>query len=276
MYQKSNVCLECTLGPVRSTTKSFSDSSNQNQYFLIKFTLNRRMIAAESSSFSFHAPAATLPIVLEERSSQVYVPTPVKGDVVMPVPLQHGPSRILLKQNASGAKRKRDEPAVFECLEGEGGHTRGMEPELDSEDESSSDEDQEQKMPRLPSSSGTTRSTGSGGGLEPQEDSPGMLPVFKSYHPDFISPILAEVSNLGEPGEKPKTKSPIRHLHMEAGDDVVEAVEVTCTQMEVTSPPTIPVPGSQCLPGRKHEFSHTESAAVEPTGDPSSLYFYSA
>ena len=233
------------------------------------------MLATESSGFSFHAPAESLPIVLEERSSQIYDPQPeVQGQRLLPVTQQHAPSKTLSKHNAAGAKRKRDEVPHFECLEG-GGAARSQlrEPELDSEDESSSDEEGDQKMPRLPSSSGTTTSTRNGDKDALGESSEGTLPILKSYHPDFISPVIAEDPDLDLAGGEAKWDSPIRQPLIEGKDDLLAPVQVMDTHMEVTSPPAEPVPGSQCLPGRKHDLSPPEIKDPEPTGETSSPFF---
>ena len=82
----------------------------------------------------------------------------------LPKSAKPAPLTTLLKQSSTGAKRKREEKPNFECLDVEGSRKKeGAEPTLLSEDESSSDDDRDMKMPNLPSSSGTTRSTSKGG-----------------------------------------------------------------------------------------------------------------
>ena len=163
------------------------------------------------------------------------------------------PSTTLLKQSSSGAKRKREEKLTFDCLDPEGSRKKEtLEPELLTDDDSSSDEDWDLKMPTLPSSSGTTMSTSKGGEQGAADSEEGILPIFKSNNPDFISPA-APASEGGHEEDKlrqnSKGLSPIRQTDNFDKHDLVDVVEGGNTQMEVTSPPPAPVLGSQCLPG---------------------------
>lgn len=165
------------------------------------------------------------------------------------------PSSTRGKQSSCGAKRKREEKVGFECLDVEGARKNEVvEPELLSGDESSSDDEQDIKMPTLPSSSGTTISTSKDGEQGGGDEVEATLPVFKSYDPAFISPDGGGHGKVVARGLSRNELSTIQH-------------------MEVTSPPKAPVPGSQCLPGRKKEFNSPAALSIEPTGFSSSPYF---
>jgi hypothetical protein len=100
-------------------------------------------------------------------------------------------------------KQLRIEDISYECLEAGGKQEKGKEPELCSEDESSS-VDHQGTMPKLPSSSGTSFSSGIEGGPREENsvDSKGRagsleedreegdsvkLPILKSYDPKLVS-----------------------------------------------------------------------------------------
>lgn len=160
------------------------------------------------------------------------------------------PSTSLLMVSSTGGKRKREDsrerPITFECLEVEGApKADAQEPELISEDESSSEDDQDTNMPTLPSSSGTTMSTSTSTADEVGADPGGIMPIFKSYNPDFISP---EEERHGRRQSIEEAFSPVRQLE---SIDTEEVLVGGSAQKEVTSPPTEVVPGSQCLSGRK-------------------------
>ena len=185
-------------------------------------------------------------------------------------------STTLFKQSSSGAKRKREEKLTFDFLDPEGFWKKEtLEPELVTDDDSSSDEDRDLKMPTLPSSSGTTMSTSKGGEQGAADSEEGILPNFKSYTPDFIS--LAALASKGgheedNLGQNSKGLSPIRQMDNLDKQNSVDVVEGGNTQMEVTSPPPAPVAGSQCLPGRKKDLNSTAPIAIEPIGLLSSPY----
>lgn len=142
------------------------------------------------------------------------------------------PLTTVFKQSSSGAKRKKDDKVGFECLDAEGARKNEVvEPELLSGEKSSSDDDRDMKMPTFLSSFGTTISTSKDGEHGGGDSEEATLPVFKSYDPAFIN-LDGGGHGKVEVGGLSKGLSPIR-------------------QMEVTSPPKAPVPGSQCLCGRK-------------------------
>lgn len=175
------------------------------------------------------------------------------------------PPTTFVKQSSSGAKRKREDKFTFECLDVEGSRKNDIvEPELLSGDESSSDDEQDIKMPTLPSSSGTTISTSKDGeqGLGDEEEA--TLPIFKSYDPELISPPVGGGHEEVQVRGLSKGMSPIRHMRK---------LDKQGTKMEVTSSPTAPVPGSHCLPGRKRELNPPAVVQIEPTGLTSSPYF---
>ena len=150
-----------------------------------------------------------------------------------------------------------------------------LEPELLTDDDSSSDEDRDLKMPTLPSSSSTTMSTSKGGEQGAVDSEDGILPIFKSHNLDFISPV-APASEGGHEedklGQNSKGLSLIRQMDNFDKHNSVDVVECGNMQMEVTSPPSTPVPGSQCLPRRKKDLNSTAPIAIEPTGLLSSPY----
>ena len=171
----------------------------------------------------------------------------ILGDAVLP-------STSLLKVSSIGGKHKRKEsrerPVTFECLEVEGvPKSDAQEPELISRDESSSEDKQDTKMLNLPSSSGTTMSTSTSIAHEDDADSGETMPIFKSYNPNFISP---EEQRHGRQQSMQEGLSPVRQLESMDTEDLVEGGSA---QKEVTSPPTVAIPGSQCLPGKKKRFS---------------------
>ena len=130
-------------------------------------------------------------------------------------------------------------------------------------------------MPTLPSSSSTTMSTSKGGEQGAADSEEGILPNFKSYTLDFISPA-APASEGGHEedklGQNSKGLSPIRQMDNFDKHNSVDVVEGGNTQMEVTSPPPAPVLGSQCLAGRKKDLNSIAPIAIEPTGLLSSPY----
>ena len=232
----------------------------------------------ESSTFSFPAHGLAPRTFTEGEFSQA-----ICGVEVLPPEsrwlaktAKPTPSTTLLKQSSSGAKWKREEKLTFDCLDPEGSRKKEtLEPELLTDDDSSSDEDQDLKMPILLSSSGTTMSTPKGGEQSAADSEEGILPIFKSYNPDFISPT-APASEGGHEedklGQNSKGLSSIRQMDNFDKHNLVDVVEGGNTQMEVTSPPPTPVPRSQCLLGRKKDLNSTAPIAIEPTSLLSSAY----
>jgi hypothetical protein len=199
-----------------------------------------------------------------------------------------GPSTVQLKASGRVSKKKRDEKAVFECLEGEERkNQKRAEAELESGDESSSDEEKDGVLLAHRSSSGTTLSdtkdiiddVDSLATLETRDANDALqgahdeeqvvLPILKSWDPAFVSPQepLKEtcLNNV-----EARVVSPIRALHVD-GDDAkeppsqVEAHRSHIQQLgdEKRGPEEIekeareevgasrPKPGATGLPGRK-------------------------
>ena len=216
----------------------------------------------DSLNFSLPAPAVAPRTCTEGDLSEAMCPVEVVASDTRLVAHSAKPpsSTTSLKQSLSGAKRKREDKFTFECLDVEGSRkNEGGEPELLSGDESSSDDDQDIKMPALPSSSGTTISTskdsehGRGDSEEP------TLPIFKSYDPNLISPPVGGGHEKVVVGGLSKGLSPVRRM----GNLDKPGLG---TEREVTSSPTNPVPGSHCLPGRKRELNPPAAVLIEPTG----------
>jgi hypothetical protein len=171
-------------------------------------------------------------------------------------------------------KQLKTKEISYECLEAGGKQGNGKEPELCSEDESSSANHQG-TMPKLPSSSGTSLSSGMEGdhGEENSVDSKGRtgsleeegdsirLPILKSYDPKLVSPQ-----------EVLKTKV-ATECHMEDSQEFGSPL-IDLPIMEVQESPTIKNcrgeeregnteveqihvaeedPGSECLHGRQSE-----------------------
>ena len=232
----------------------------------------------ESSTFSFPAHGLAPRTFTEGEFSQ-----PICGVKVQPLEsrwlakiVEPAPSTTLFKQSSSGAKQKKEDKLTFDYFDPEGSRKKEtLEPELLTNDDSSSDEDRDLKMPTLPSSSGTTMLTLKGGEQGAADSEEGILPNFKSSTPDSISPA-APTSEGGHEedniGQNSKGLSPIRQMDNFDKQNSVGVVEGRNTQMEVTSPPPAPVPGSQCLPRRKKDLNSTAPIAMESTGFLSSPY----
>ena len=208
----------------------------------------------DSLKFSFSVPKLFPRMFTKGKFSQVD-DTGRFAKTVVP------PSTSLLKVLSTGGKRKREEsrerPITFECLEVERApKSDAQEPELISEDESSFEDEQDTKMLNLPSSSGKTMSTSTTTADEDGADSGRMMPIFKSYNLDFISP---EEQRHGRQQSMQEGLSPVRQLE---SMDIEDLVEGGSMQKEVTSPPIVAVPGSQCLLGRKKD----SSLSIGPTG----------
>lgn len=220
-------------------------------------------------NFSLPVPAMAPRTFTEGDLSEAICPVEVVASDTRQVAQIGKPpaSTTFLKQSLSGAKRKREDKLTFECLDVEGSRKNEVgEPELLSGDESSSDDDQDIKMPTLPSSSGTTISTSKDsehGGGDSEE---ATLPIFKSYDPDLISPPVGGGHEEVVVGGLSTRLSPVRRM---ANLDKPGLG----TEREVTSSPTKPVPGSHCLPGRKRELNPPAAVSIEPTGLTSSPYF---
>ena len=120
---------------------------------------------------------------------------------------------------------------------------KGHEPELASEDKSSSDDEGDETLPVLPSSSGTTISSSKDKHMGVVDSQEGSLPTFKSNHPAFISAEVGEGTRQDVLGANFKVLSLVHKLALLSKRDE-DVVEGRAMQTEVTSPPTPPTSGS--------------------------------
>ena len=193
-------------------------------------------------------------------------------------PLQRTVKEVTRKGGVRKVKSKvkklqKVDEVVYECLETAAVRRKGNEPELDSEDESS-EGDERLKQLKLPSSSGTTDSSGeeedSDGEKsvdskeredsedeDEEEEDAARMPTLKSYDPQFISPqepLRVKIAG-GEHTVAPieEIVAPTMKMHEPLKTNVVSEEQLKKTA-------AVEVPGSECLVGRNTRKNDVKTA----------------